>query len=311
LNPVTGEPSAGLQEAPNDSAADQPASRTEASSPYHPLPTNPVARIGKVQASQIEQIRYSSQPDKDELVPEPPPLSAAPKPVRPPEIRQLTNMGGPEIKPRPVPDPTLVSAVRCYLDKRPADAVLWLDQFDKSNRELLLCLLPIVTRLGEGSLGQADPREIAVLLAQLDRVAAMLRPRAELVVSKLCFCRRIKDSFGVYEPWEENHPFRRGDQIELYVELRNFFAQQVGSFYRIHLASRVEIRDYQGTLVKDYGFRDRDYPDLSRSLRYDFHNRFSFTVPNIPRGDYTLWFYVTDVPTGRVAKRSLDFRIVN
>jgi hypothetical protein len=311
LTPVVAEPPAAPQQAMCETTPEQPASTTPARSPYHPVdPANTTARPKDLQ---IEQTRYSAQSTNHELVPEPPSLSDIRLPARPQptaEFRQLAATP-PEMRPKPVADPVLLTAMRCYLDKRPAEAVLWLDHFDKTTKELLLCLLPMVARLGEGSLQQSDPSEAAALLAQLESVAAKLRPRADLVIDKMCFCNRIEE-FGIYQPLEQNPPFRPGEDIELYVEMRNFSSQQVGNSYRLHLTSWVEIRDYRGKVVWLAGIPDHHKRDLSRSPRSDFHIRYGFSMlTKIPRGEYTLWLYVTDEPTGRTAKRSLDFRIVD
>ena len=56
------------------------------------------------------------------------------------------------------------------------------------------------------------------MITQLSNVTAQLRPRADLVIDKLAFCRRI-DRYGVYQTLDENHPIRPKDPVELYVEV--------------------------------------------------------------------------------------------
>jgi hypothetical protein len=276
------------------------------------LPANAVDSDSRPKDSPIEQVRYPAPSASREFVPEPPRLSELPLSSQ----RPLPGESQPrpervETQAKPAPEPVVLSAMRCYLNKRPAQALLWLDHFDKPTQELLLYLLPLVARLGEGNLEHADRREIDALLVQLETMRAMLRLRADLVIDKMGFCSWIQE-FGVYQPLEENHPFLPGDVIELYAELRNFSTEQIGKRYRIQVSSRVEIRDYRGKLIWSHAFDDRDHPAVSRSLRSDFHNRYSFPIPaDIPRGNYTLWLSVTDLPTGRTAKRSLDFRVVD
>ena len=58
-------------------------------------------------------------------------------------------------------------------------------------------------------------------------VAGRGQQRAALDIEKICFCREIK-TFGVYDPWPEDHAFqagvedRPGELVQVYVELRNF-----------------------------------------------------------------------------------------
>jgi hypothetical protein len=72
----------------------------------------------------------------------------------------------------------------------------------------------------------------------------------------------------------------------------------------------MEIREFDGRIVWHLGFDDREHPDLSQTQRHDFFNNYSFHVPRIPPGLYTLWLQVMDVPTGRSAEHTLDFRVV-
>jgi hypothetical protein len=191
-----------------------------------------------------------------------------------------------------------------------------LKRYDKTSQDLLLCMLPLAARLGEGSLQRATPREMSNTVSELNRVADTLAPRAELVIDKMCFCRFLKDSdkfgmFGVYEPLEEDHPFYPGERKRLYIELRNFTNERVSNGYQIRLKSHMQIRDYRGAIAWELGFPELR-ADITKSPRHDFCDQFGFVVqPNkVPPGRYTLWLRVTDVPTGRTAARSLDFLVV-
>ena len=216
---------------------------------------------------------------------------------------------------KPVPDAPLVWAMRCFLDKRPVEAMEVLKRYDKTSQDLLLCMLPLAARLGDAGLQKATPREMSNTVSELNRVADTLAPRAELVIDKMCFCRFLDSDkfgmFGVYEPLEEDHPFHAGERKRLYIELRNFTNERVSNGYQIRLKSHMQIRDYRGAIAWELGFPELR-PDITKSPRHDFCDQFGFVVqPNkVPPGRYTLWLRVTDLPTGRTAARSLDFLVV-
>ncbi|MCS6849950.1 MAG: hypothetical protein NZ700_02130 [Gemmataceae bacterium] len=209
--------------------------------------------------------------------------------------------------------PPLVAALHCFLDKRPHDALAHLQHYDKVNQDLLLVLLPLAGRLTEGSLDQASPAEVALLVEQLERLLHPLRLRASLVIDTMCFCRRI-GKFGDYEPLPSDHSFKPGDLAQVYVELRNFSTEQRDPYYLTHLSSTLEIHDFTGKTVWRQDFpEDRTRPDRSRSLRHDYFNNYRFCVPEVPAGAYTLWVQITDHgPHGkRTVRRSLDFRVTH
>lgn len=212
-------------------------------------------------------------------------------------------------KSRPPEEPPLLAALRCYLDGRPAEAVVLLERYDKANLEILLTVLPLSSQLTRKSLAKANPQEIAAVLAQLQSLMVPLRTRAPLVIEKLCFCRHIR-RFGDYEPLPAEHPFRPGEHVELYVELQNFTSELRGGQYVTRLASTVEIHDFQGRCVWRQEFKDREEPDTSRTPRHDFFASCLFALPvELRPASYTLWITVTDEPTGRAMSKSLDFRV--
>jgi hypothetical protein len=205
-----------------------------------------------------------------------------------------------------VEEPPLVAALRCYLEKRPAEALAWLQRYDKGNQDLLLTLLPLVARLTEGSLQRADPREVGAFVSQLDGAATSLRPHAALKINKIHFCKWI-NRFGMYWEFEEGHNFRPGDRIDVYLELENFSAVAYGKGYRVSLSSEGEIRRFSREPIWPLHFKDD--PQLSRSRLHDFFYRYTFILPPLPPGSYTLWLRLTDVPTKRTVERTLDFHV--
>ena len=51
----------------------------------------------------------------------------------------------PEIRAKQPLEPPLVSALRCFMDKRPTEAADYLRGYDKASQDLLLCMLPLMT----------------------------------------------------------------------------------------------------------------------------------------------------------------------
>jgi hypothetical protein len=292
-----------------------PASVQVAADPVRVSPYNPIPR-SKVENTSSQGEESSYPPAGKELLPRPPTMPEALAEQHRRQQVTVTQPAPAEPKSSPAPDPPLVWAMRCFLDKRPVEAMEALKRYDKTSQDLLLCMLPLAARLGEGSLQRATPREMSNTVSELNRVADTLAPRAELVIDKMCFCRFLKDSdkfgmFGVYEPLEEDHPFYPGERKRLYIELRNFTNERVSNGYQIRLKSHMQIRDYRGAIAWELGFPELR-ADITKSPRHDFCDQFGFVVqPNkVPPGRYTLWLRVTDVPTGRTAARSLDFLVV-
>lgn len=270
-----------------------PAIASQPAPPPAPAPEAVVAQTGHKEPPPPEP-----QPPPP---PEPPPRLPPPEP--PAQPAPLT--------PRPPEEPPLVAALRCFLDRRPDDALKFLQRYDKVNQELFLCLLPLLARLAEDNLDREDPQEVAQVVEQLENLLLPLRPRAALTINQICFCRRI-EKFGTYEPLPRDHVFRPGERVQVYVELRNFSSQFVDPFYVTRLKSSLEIHDYNGAMVwRQDCPEDRTRADQSRTPRQDYFHNYQITLPQIPQGPYTLWVKVVDV--GRIphreTKRSLDFRV--
>jgi hypothetical protein len=246
-----------------------------------------------------------------------------PPPAMPPELPGVENPPTPEKpkeeKPRDEkPKDPLCSALECYREDRPLEARKHLDSFPPAHRELLTSLLPIVARLGDA---ETRPQPVADLVTTLERLAQSLRARSGLSMDKLCYVRSA-EGFGVYEPLSSGHTFRPGgagrpgDLVQLYAELKNFLCVCSGSEFETSLACTLVIRDAKNSIVWEQGRPVQI--ERSRSPRQDCHLRCNFYVPpGLPVGDYTLWLVVKDVtgssredvPTGRTARRSLDFRV--
>ncbi len=215
-----------------------------------------------------------------------------------------------EAKAPPTPtDPPLIAALRCLLDQHSEEAITYLLKFDKPTQDLLLYLLPVVARLGTGSLEAASAADIAYLKAQIDSARGYIALRAPLVLERLSYCRDI-DRFGAYDPLPEDYPFRPGEVGEVYVELQNVGTERHGVFFDIRLNGTVELRDAAGNTRPLRVLPGRRAADRSRSPRHDYYQSYRFCVPdNLRPGYYTLILHVTDAVTGRTAQKTLPLRV--
>jgi hypothetical protein len=293
--------------------APEPPAQTAAAAPRPSLPADWSIREqarpdpGIRQAIYPETVREQKPPAKPAgEPPETPAATEQPDPLPAFEIRTK-------------PEEPLVAALRCCLDKHPAEAVDYLKGYDRPNQEALLCLLPLAARLSQGGLDGARPQEAAEMLDGLHSLELSLRQRASLRIEKMCFCKWI-ESFGRYEPLADGHAAfqagsagRMGEPVYVYAEVRNFASTEPGPVHAIRLTSWGEVRDYaQGKTVARINFDNK--ADESRSVRQDLFVNYSFRVPaHLPPGPYTLWIYVQDAlaPSTRPpAQKSLDFQVI-
>jgi hypothetical protein len=218
------------------------------------------------------------------------------------------------------PESPLLTAFRSLLANRSADAVEQLQSYDAASREMLMTLLPMAARVGDGGIGRSTPQETAVLLEQLRTLEGVLRPRSALALNQARFCRKI-NGFGDYQPWPDDHVFQagtadqRGERMQVYVEVRNFASRLNGTTYETSLSGVVEVRDANNKAVSRMDFPPR--VDRSQTPRGDYFLNFQFYLPApLPEGRYTLNVLVKDVldpATGdaasRNASRTLDFTV--
>jgi hypothetical protein len=286
---------------------------------------------------------YHSMPGRDGVAkaepPAPAPQTSEPQPAPQPETPEgkppVVTLGVPEdVVPevpvavgsepittaKPPDEPPLMGALRCFLDKRPEEALDRLKGYDKINQELLLGLLPLAARLAEGSLRQANPQDVAAVVDQLNSVLGPLRSRAPLTIKEMRFCRWI-GGFGMYEPLPVEHRFRKGERVQIYVELQNFTSRErrepSGDVrHVIQLVSSAEILDETRKKAWPHEIlfqRQGSDADESRTPRHDYFDNYGFWVPDLPPGLYTLVIQVEDRGTtpSRTVKGSLDFRVTN
>jgi hypothetical protein len=295
--------------------APKPAETAESLPAPPPTTGSPYQAMMPATGEAVSRASHPSPP-RPTLLPPAPELTVRPvnaaKPERPGEAVRVEARTVPAPLPplaaQPLSDPPLVAALRCYLNHRPAEAITQLERYDKPNQELLLGLLPVAARLTELSLTKANPQEMTPLVEQVESLLIGLRGRASLQLTKACFCRRI-GNFGSYAPLPPDWAFQPGDWVEVYAELQNFTTEIQGSHYVTRLASVLEIRDFNERVVWEQ-IPEAGNVDRSLSPRHDFYNKYVFQVPrDLVPGPYTLWIRITDLPTGRTARRSLDFRV--
>jgi hypothetical protein len=229
----------------------------------------------------------------------------APAPARPAKAPSIQLQS---IEPIECPDSPLIAAVRSYERRQPDAAAQSLAALDALPRDLLTAIIPLAVRLSDGSLHRDDPQDIAALIERCNAALCVLRTRAALEIPKLCFCRPLAAParFGAYERLDENHRFRPGETIGVYMELRNFSCVPQQGEFATHVQCSVEIRDADDRVVFRF---DAERCEPTLSPRQDYCHVGRFVLPPLPPGSYTLWLKATDAPTGRQARRSLDFRV--
>jgi hypothetical protein len=244
-----------------------------------------------------------------------PPALPAKTSVTPAQIPTIVTGASDNSHAQPADKP-LVQAMRCFLDKRPGEALLHLKGYDKDNQEMLLLLLPLAARMSEGKLLTGNPQDVTFYTEQLSNLLVRIRPRLSLVIDKICFCRDIR-GFGMYDPLPDTPIYHRNEHVDIYMEVRNFSSKPVTSsgqvVYVTELRTSAEIftRDRRTKVWPAANERfvfHRDGPDICRTLRHDYFDHCYFMLPrDLPSGAYTLSLQVEDVPTKRVVREALDF----
>ncbi len=293
-------------------------------SPYgqQQTPINRVSPNSTSQGPRRQTEPKSKRDQKPTLALEVPPTEALqpkkkepqPSPPTPPPQQTVEKRAPRDVEP-------VVRAMEALLDDHHDDALKHLKHYDAATEDIFIRLLPPLTLLTKKSIDELSPKEVAMLTNQLESLLDNLRPHTQLAIRKVHFCEWIR-SFGVYKPLEEDHVFLAsrqtsgkkcpGELVQLYVELGNVGAEQHGSYHVTRLSSTVEIRNHKGERIWFYRFDDRKQPIRARSLLHDYYNNYSFYVPHIPAGTYTLTIRVADETfpkRRRTAEKSLEFRV--
>jgi hypothetical protein len=207
------------------------------------------------------------------------------------------------VRPGLAAEPPLLAAMRAFIDGRQERAFEHILALDKPNQDLVLALLPVLSRGAMTDLAN-DAVAVAKLVDQLRLAAEQLEPKAVLRVQAL-FCRTVW-AFGRYDPWPKNQPYRPNEHAHLYLEVRNLVSQAAvgprGESYLTHARVSVEIRDAYDNPVPRRDLEDYrrwvnvvhfDKKIPSRTPIQDFHVIYSFPVPATP-GVYKVTIEVRD-----------------
>lgn len=213
-----------------------------------------------------------------------------------------------------------VECLQLILEKRHEEAIQQLRGYDEATQGFLLEFLPAVAVFIQKPIGELTPQEIAGLYNHLSIVQAELRKRSELVISKMCYCKRVY-GFGSYTTLPDNHAFlaaatdRPGELVQLYVELKNFASEREagkdGDFLT-KLSCTLELRDARGEKVWSHAYDRNETTQRRRTRLTDLHGNYSFYVPAVPAGTYQLRLQIVDETLPglrRVARKELDFRV--
>lgn len=209
-------------------------------------------------------------------------------------------------------------AMQCLFEERHPEAIQHLRAYDEATQEFFMRIGPMLALVAKKSIVNMSAQEIAVLKVQVKGLDESLRTRCELLVTKMVFCKRIS-GFADYTPLPANHAFlaktdnRPGDQVQLYVELKNFASKQIKEGdYLTKLACSLELKDMHGQKVWSHTFDKAETTHRKSACVNDYHGNYSFYVPALPTGTYQLTIQIVDetIPEHRrVARESLAFRV--
>jgi hypothetical protein len=255
-----------------------------------------------------EKMPTAATPAKDITVAKPPPESES-KAVGSQGSAKDEILTGPKGLQHPAPEPPLLAAWRCYLDKRPADALAHLKCYDQVRQDLFLGLISLAAGVTEGDPKRVLPREADVYKDQLNGMSDHLSSKASLRISKLCLCKTIQ-GYGQYTLMPLNHVYRPDDWVQIYTELQNFTTEAHGEEYTIRPACVYEIIDAQGQVVLHQDVLPVDCQTNSQTPLRDFHKVLSFYLPlKIPPGQYKFRVHLEDLPTGRRVDGEFEFQV--
>ena len=273
-----------------------------------PVEEKPVAVA--VQKPPTTQQRLSASPPTEDPAPVIP--ATAPKTVVP----AGHDTAVPAVK--AVKRSPLVEALQCMLDDRHQEALQHLQAYDPETQEFFLGVLPTLTLFTKKRLQELSTQEVAVLYDQFQSSMVKLRPRTELLIEKMCFCEKVS-GFGVYQPraarpFLASTPSRPGDQVQVYLELKNFASEKAASgLFETRLKVSGEILDADGKPVAPaLVWMTGEEPLRSRTRLHDYYNSYVFYVPVVAPGNYQLVLRVVDLTTPdhpRETTKALDFRV--
>jgi len=149
-----------------------------------------------------------------------------------------------------------------------------------------------------------DGRFIAAIEA-LDAAEAALWAKAPLTFRKALWVAEQPAGFGVYDPRESN-VYKSGAEMIAYAEPIGFGWRKSGDLWRMKLVADVKSMD--GAEL----FRQANFQPLeigSRVQNREFFGHFTYTLTDIPAGEYVIDTILHDTVTGKSGTMSLPFVI--
>ncbi|MCI0462842.1 MAG: hypothetical protein L0Z62_38335 [Gemmataceae bacterium] len=296
---------------PSHDQAQKTRGRAEFDSPYNSALT---PFIDPRRRTDPRFITAGALPDSTEIPPWQPPQQA-------PGALPIARESEPPTQPLPPPEPE-VPLVRAlyYLvkgDHKGAEVALaHLERYDQPTQDVIKPVLLALADLNSKSVAQLSQEELTVLQDQLEGSLLALRARSRLVIQKMVLCEQIA-GFGQYRPLPENHRFlpackdpgRPGEMVQIYVELCNVGSVRSGQAYETLLSSKVEITDDSRRGYYQRNLKAQNRPLRSPIMCSECFHGYSFCVPPIPPGHYTLTLTVTDHSTkpARTVSKHMPF----
>jgi hypothetical protein len=176
-----------------------------------------------------------------------------------------------------------------------------------------------MARLTRKGVDQLTQEEIALIQDELESLLLTLRGRSTLAITKMDFCADI-DPDGRHKPLPDSHSFlpacgdRPGEQVLLYVELRNVGSIRKGTCYETRLSGMVKIHpegaDARSAPAYSRNLKAQNRPLRTPTLCNDYFHSYCFYLPSMPAGKYVLTLEVTDETTQPPRKASSTKRFV-
>jgi hypothetical protein len=220
--------------------------------------------------------------------------------------------------PATVPDSPLLAAVRAHEEGKPDRAIELLAVLERPNQELVLAMLPVLTR--GATIDLRDPAATAILTDQIRTAATRIEAGAALKLDVVTLCDKVR-GYGMYDPRPKGLPYGTNDSAQIYLEVRNLVSQPAvgphGENYLTHYRTIAEVRDSYGRLMDQWNPDTRrtvpvvqlERKRFTRTPIHDFHILYQFLTPPAP-GVYNVSLTIEDPVTQRSVKTEpIEFRV--
>jgi hypothetical protein len=153
-----------------------------------------------------------------------------------------------------------------------------------------------------------ESRRYAVALKSLEEAESHLAAASSLALRNIALCRKVQD-FGVVERFK-TLDFKPNQEVLLYVEVRNFTAQQRDDHsYETELQGSFRVLDRSGA-----SRAERTLPldkQTCANLRRDYYIAYRLYIPSeLAPGSYTLELTIEDKKGQKSNNALLDFNVV-